>query len=129
MGSSARGGERGLRLELLHDELERADERLEISELAVVDLDLILALDGRDDFDAHHRVDPEILEGGVVGDRIDLRNLRDERSQIFLQLRVHDLSLQIQVRDRPGPQLGKRFSTTSSRSLRVSIPDKLSSGI
>ena len=112
---------RRLGFELLHDEGVRAVEILESRELVVLDLDLVVPLDGSHDFDTHHRVDAQLLECRAVRNRVLLRNLGDEGSQLLFQVPFrHGSILLIQT---------THSSTTSRRSRMVFSPVSISSGI
>src|SRR5262249_18080588 len=84
-GTSAGGRDALFLRKLREDQLIRLVERRDLLELAVGNLDLILPLDRRDDLDAHHRIDPQLLEMSVLRNRVDLRDLGNQGTNLFFQ--------------------------------------------
>src|SRR5690606_2900903 len=113
--ASGRGGELAL-----HELVDRREVRHR-AQLVLGDRELEGALDLRDDLDRHHRVDPEILEGRLVRDLVDLAHLGDDRAQLLPEL--GDVHALLPSSLDPSDHLATtRFSTRSKSCRTVWMP-------
>lgn len=118
--TGAAGRAQGLALRFLLELL------VEARDIVVLDLDLVLTLDGGHDLDAHHGVDAQLLERGAV---VLLGDLRHQGAQVLAQLQGgvrassgSSSALLERLREKPDDVPAVAGSPRSEVTRRVAIP-------